>query len=138
MSSQSGGISQSNSGGGMQAAIGDNIKQIMHSHANQPQELSKEKIRELLDLLKEVVRDSQMPENLKKKAESRLETVIDEVEEKETNKQLVGGNLKRVAEVFEDASKAIESGSTLVGKVTPIFQQLLGWLGVAKGFFGFC
>jgi hypothetical protein len=93
MSSQSGGISQSNTGsmsGGMQASIGDNTQQVMHSQTSQPQGLSKEEVRELLDQLKEIVRDSLMPESFKKKAESRLESVIHEVEEEETDKQLVG------------------------------------------------
>ena len=141
MSSQSGGISQSNTGsmsGGMQASIGDNTQQVMHSQTSKPQGLSKGEVRELLDQLKEIVRDSLMPESFKKKAESRLESVIHEVEEEETDKQLVGGNLKRVAEVFEDAGKAVESGTNLLGKVEPIFRKLLGWLGLAKGFFGFC
>jgi hypothetical protein len=44
MSSQSGGISQSNTGsmsGGMQASIGDNTQQVMHSQTSQPQGLSR-------------------------------------------------------------------------------------------------
>jgi hypothetical protein len=46
--------------------------------------------------------------------------------------------LRDSIEVFEDAGKAVESGTNLLGKVEPIFRKLLGWLGLAKGFFGFC
>jgi hypothetical protein len=133
-------ISQSNTGavsGGMQAAIGDNNRQVMQTHSSSLV-LNQDDVLKLLVEIREILETSSISSDLKKKAGSRLEAAIDEVKEKEPDKQLVGGNLKRVAEVLEDASKTIDSGKGFLDKVKPIFQGLLVWLNVAKGFFGFC
>ena len=52
------------------------------------------------------------------------------------NKQITQINLKEVCNTLEVASKTVESGKSLWENVKPILIQLVGWLGVAKGFFG--
>jgi len=141
MSTDPSGISQSNTGqmsGGMQAAIGNNNKQSMQTQAASiEKELSQEDVVSLLAEIHKLLMDSTLPEEVKEKSNRRLGAAIDEVQQKEPDKQLAAGNLKRMAETLEETSKTLDAGKGVWGKVKPILGQLLGWLNVATGFFGF-
>ncbi|MEA5504907.1 hypothetical protein VB735_17705 [Halotia wernerae UHCC 0503] len=140
MSSNPGGISQSNTGqmsGGMQAAIGNNNQQNMQAQTAPAQKaLTQEDVLRLLGEIQQLLQESILPEDIKQKASTRLGAAVDEVQQKEPDKKLAAGNLKRMAETLEDASKTLNAGQGLVEKVQPILVQLLGWLNVAKSFFG--
>ncbi|MBD6618924.1 hypothetical protein FNW02_24645 [Komarekiella sp. 'clone 1'] len=140
MTSNPGGISQSNTGqmsGGMQAAIGNNNQQNMQAQTVPAQKtLSQEDVLRLLGEIQQILQGSTLPEDIKQKASNRLGAAVDEVQQKEPDKQLAAGNLKRMTETLEDASKTLNAGQGLVEKVQPILGQLLGWLNVAKSFFG--
>jgi len=141
MSTDPSGISQSNTGqmsGGMQAAIGNNNKQSMQTQAASiEKELSQEDVVSLLAEIHKLLMDSTLPEEVKEKSNRRLGAAIDEVQQKEPDKQLAAGNLKRMAETLEETSKTLDAGKGVWEKVKPILGQLLGWLNVATGFFGF-
>ncbi|MBH8555518.1 hypothetical protein I8751_24875 [Nostocaceae cyanobacterium CENA357] len=140
MSNNPSGISQSNTGqmaGGMQAAIGNNNQQLMQAQTIPAQKaLTQEDVLRLLGEIQQLLQRSTLPEEIKQKASTRLEAAVDEVQQKEPDKKLAAGNLKRMAETLEDASKTLSAGKGLVEKVQPILGQLLGWLNVAKSFFG--
>ncbi|MBW4688439.1 MAG: hypothetical protein KME40_25955 [Komarekiella atlantica HA4396-MV6] len=140
MTSNPGGISQSNTGqmsGGMQAAIGNNSQQNMQAQTVPAEKtLSQEDVLRLLGEIQQILQGSTLPEDVKQKASNRLGAAVDEVQQKEPDKQLAAGNLKRMTETLEDASKTLNAGQGLVEKVQPILGQLLGWLNVAKSFFG--
>jgi hypothetical protein len=140
MTSNPGGISQSNTGqmsGGMQAAIGNNNQQNMQAQTVPAQKaLTQEDVLRLLGEIQQILQGSTLPEDIKQKASNRLGAAVDEVQQKEPDKQLAAGNLKRMTETLEDASKTLNAGQGLVEKVQPILVQLLGWLNVAKSFFG--
>ncbi|MBE9036429.1 hypothetical protein [aff. Roholtiella sp. LEGE 12411] len=140
MTSNPGGISQSNTGqmsGGMQAAIGNNNQQNMQAQTVPAQKaLTQEDVLKLLGEIQQILQGSTLPEDIKQKASNRLGAVVDEVQQKEPDKQLAAGNLKRMTETLEDASKTLNAGQGLVEKVQPILVQLLSWLNVAKSFFG--
>ncbi|WGV23775.1 hypothetical protein [Halotia branconii] len=140
MSSNPSGISQFNTGqmsGGMQAAIGNNNQQLMQAQTVPAQKaLTQEDVLRLLSEIQQLLQSSSLPEDIKQKASNRLGAAVDEVQQKEPDKKLAAGNLKRMAETLEDASKTLSAGKGLVEKVQPILGQLLGWLNVAKSFFG--
>ncbi len=140
MSNNPSGISQSNTGqmsGGMQAAIGNNNQQLMQAQTVPAQKaLTQEDVLRLLGEIQQLLQGSTLPEEIKQKASTRLEAAVDEVQQKEPDKKLAAGNLKRMTETLEDASKTLSAGKGLVDKVQPILGQLLGWLNVAKSFFG--
>ncbi len=46
------------------------------------------------------------------------------------------GNLKRMAQTIETASKTVESGKTLWGNIKPVLKELPVYFGVAASFFG--
>lgn len=92
----------------------------------------------MLVKLKEILEEVKLPKDLHKVVDSRLDSSIDEVQQKEPNKQIVKGNLKRVAEILEGTEKTIDSGKSIIQKIKPIFEELMKWLNIAKGFFGFC
>ncbi|MBE9053125.1 hypothetical protein IQ243_22405 [Nostocales cyanobacterium LEGE 11386] len=141
MSSNPGGISQSNTGqmsGGMQAAIGNNNQQNMQVQTSPADKsLSQADVIRLLSEIQQILQGSTLPEDIKQKANNRLAAAVDEVQQPEPDKKLAAGNLKRMTETLEDASKTLNAGQGLVEKVQPILEQLLGWLNVAKSFFGF-
>ncbi|YAF94220.1 MAG: hypothetical protein AB3A66_16590 [Nodularia sp. CChRGM 3473] len=141
MSSNPGGISQSNTGqmsGGMQAAIGNNNQQNMQVQTSPADKsLFQADVIRLLSEIQQILQGSTLPEDIKQKANNRLAAAVDEVQQPEPDKKLAAGNLKRMTETLEDASKTLNAGQGLVEKVQPILEQLLGWLNVAKSFFGF-
>jgi truncated hemoglobin YjbI len=141
MSTNPGGISQSNTGhmsGGMQAAIGDENQQSMQTKTtSMGKELSQEDVIGLLAEIHKALADSMLPKEVKEKITSRLDAAIDEVQQKEPDKQLAAGNLKRMAETLENTSRTLDASKGIWEKVKPILEQLLGWLNVTKGFFGF-
>ncbi len=140
MYSNPSGISQSNTGqisGGMQAAIGNNNQQNIQAQTVPEQKaLTQEDVLTLLGEIQQLLQGSNLPEDIKQKASTRLGAAVDEVQQKEPDKKLAAGNLKRMTETLEDASKTLNAGKGLVEKVQPILGQLLGWLNVAKSFFG--
>jgi truncated hemoglobin YjbI len=141
MSTNPGGISQSNTGqmaGGMQAAIGNENQQSMQAKSTSATKgLSQEDVVELLAEIQKVLIDSALPKEVREKVTSRLDAAIDEVQQKEPDKQLAAGNLKRMAETLENTSKTLDAGKGVWERVKPILGQLPGWLNVATGFFGF-
>ncbi|NDJ22157.1 hypothetical protein GS682_11015 [Nostoc sp. B(2019)] len=129
MTSNPGGISQSNTGqmsGGMQAAIGNNNQQNMQAQTVPAQKtLSQEDVLRLLGEIQQILQGSTLPEDIKQKASNQLGAAVDEVQQKEPDKQLAAGNLKRMTETLEDASKTLNAGQGLVEKVQPILMNLL-------------
>jgi hypothetical protein len=99
--------------------------------------LSPANVIELLITIQKLLKDSELSEEVKNKVTNRLNAALDEVQQEKPDKQLAAGNLKRVAEVLENTSKTLDSGKGVWEKVKPILEQLLGWLNVTKGFFGF-
>ena len=144
MTHNPGGISQSVSGGqmygGMQAAQGDNNQQTQETNvaASNEKQLTQQEVIQMLAQIEELVGGSpELPEADKEKSLKYLGAALAEVREPEPDKQLVAGSVKRMSETLKTASETVASGKTLWENVKPILVQLPGWLGVAKGFFGF-
>jgi hypothetical protein len=140
MPNQSDGITQSNSGrmtGGMQAAIGNNNQQSINTQVTFSEKvLSQEDVVNLLVEIQGLLNTSDLPHDVKKQAITRLESTMDEVKQKEPDKQLAAGNLKRMAEVLQNASKTLDAGKNVWEKVKPALGPLSVWLNVASHFFG--
>ncbi|GEM_PF-4409442 len=66
-----------------------------------------------------------------------LSVAQEETQTAEPDKEFAAGNLKRMAQTIETASKTVESGKTLWENVKPILKQLPAYFGVAATFFGF-
>lgn len=137
------GISQNVRGsqlyGGMQVAQGDNNQQIMGTHTIVPAEkqLGKADVVTLFVQIEKLIRSAELPAETKDEATAYLSAAKKATEKEQPNKELAKVNLKGMADTLETASKTVASGKNLWENVKPILSQLPGWLGVAKGFFGF-
>lgn len=87
---------------------------------------------ELLKQIETVLLTSDLPENLKQKALTHLETAEEEIQENEPNKNLAAKNLQRVSKVIKKANQTIGAGVGILHKLEPIFTKLSPWLGVAS------
>jgi hypothetical protein len=86
--------------------------------------------------LEQLFGSAELPEATKEKLLRYLGAAREEIQEKEPNKQLAAGNLKRMSETLETTSKTVESAKSLWENTKPVLMQLPSWLGVAKTFFG--
>lgn len=138
------GISQSISGGtmygGMQASQGNNNLQTMNTNVASATEklLTQQEVIELLAQIEQLIEEFlQLPAASKEKSLKYLGAAKEEAQANEPDKQLVAGNLKRMAESLKNANETGESTKTLWENVKPILMQLPTWLDVPKNFFGF-
>ena len=142
MNNNPGGTSQNMSGGnmygGMQAA-GDNSTQQMETNVTQADEkqLTQADVIQMLAQIEEFVKSTpELPSADKEKSLKYLGAAKEETQASEPDKQLAAGNLKRMAQTIETASKTVESGKTLWGNVKPVLKELPAYFGVAATFFG--
>jgi uncharacterized protein YjbI with pentapeptide repeats len=94
------------------------------------EQITKAKVIELLAELEQKILASGLPEETKKKILNRLSTVADDIQEKELDKELVTGNLKRFTETLAQASESTKEANKLWNNVQLILKKLGTWLGV--------
>jgi uncharacterized protein YjbI with pentapeptide repeats len=130
------GKSYSITGDNNQAVQGYNNQVNQHNQAdtNTREQITKAEVIKLLAELEQKIVSSELPEETKKKTLNRLTTVSDDVQEKEPNKELVTGNLKKVTETLAQASKSTEEAKKLWDNVQPILKTIAKWLGVGIQF----
>jgi len=137
MSNNPGGISQSSSGsmgGGMQAAIGNDNKQVMSaetsSDSNSP---TQAEVIELLVQIEHIIRDAKLPEVATNKAIKYIEAAKIEAEESEPDKQLISKNLERVTKNLEEVDKTVDASNRIYEKVVPLVMRIGKWIWTALG-----
>ena len=137
MSNNPGGITQSSSGsmgGGMQAAIGNDNKQVMSaetsSDSNSP---TQAEVVELLAQIERIIRDAELPEVAISKAIKYIEAAKIEAEESEPDKQLISKNLERVTKNLEEVDKTVDASNRIFEKVVPLMMRIGSWIGMAIG-----
>ena len=88
----------------------------------------------LLDQLKQLIENADLPASEKEKAVRSIDTTKDEVQADEPDKEFAAKNLQRATKVLKEAGETVEAGTNLWQKVTPILETISPWLGVAAGF----
>ncbi|MGF1676415.1 MAG: pentapeptide repeat-containing protein, partial [Rivularia sp. (in: cyanobacteria)] len=117
----------------------DNSNQQMEANVTQSDEkqLTQADVIQMLARIEQLVNSTpELPEADKEKSLRYLGAAKEETQASEPDKQLAAGNLKRMAQTIETASKTVESSKTLWGNIQPVLQELLPYFGVAKTFFG--
>ncbi len=117
----------------------DSSNQQMEANVNQADEkqLTQADVIQMLARIEQLLKSTpELPEAEKEKSLRYLGAAKEETQATEPDKQLAAGNLKRMAQTIETASKTVESGKTLWGNIQPVLKELLPYFGVAKTFFG--
>jgi hypothetical protein len=99
------------------------------------QDLSREKVLDLLTDLEKLIKTTRLAQIHQEKALRYLDAAKEEANSENTDKKFTADSLKKVAGVLKDTNETIETGQKIWDKVQPIFKQLLPWLGVATNFF---
>ncbi|MFM6206211.1 hypothetical protein [Planktothrix sp.] len=136
MSNNPGGISQSNSGsmsGVMQAAIGNNKQAINSEGSSTSNVLNQAEVVELLTQIGQMIRNAELPGEVKEKATKYVEAAKAEAEEPEPDKQLISKNLERVTKNLEEVDKTVDTSKRIFEKVFPSLVKIAGWLGTEAG-----
>ena len=89
----------------------------------------------LIVQIEALLQGSNLPDEQKEKAVKHLNTVKDEAQEAEPDKDFAAKSLQRATKVFKEASGTVEAGQGLWQTVKPILSKLGPWLGVAISFF---
>ena len=111
------------------------VGQQIQNSSGQEKELTQVQVAELLAQIERMIKESALPDPVKEKATKRLDAAADEVQEKEPDKQLAAGNLKRMTETLVEVSKTTAEGKKVWQNVQPILVQLAGWFRVAVDYF---
>lgn len=94
------------------------------------EKLSIQEMSALLEQIACFVQGEQLTEADKVKILRYLGAAQEEMQEEEPNKDLVGGNLKRMAESIKLSDEALAAGQNLWVRVKPLLIPLTGWLGI--------
>lgn len=97
-------------------------------------QLSPTEVITLLDQLKQLIEETNLPASDKEKALRNIDTTKDEVQADEPDKKFAVKNLQRATKVLKEAGETVEAGTNLWQKVTPILETVSPWLGVAASF----
>jgi len=95
---------------------------------------------EVLDLLAKVealVRKADLPEIEKGKALAHLAVTKEDIQQGEPDKESAAKNLKRMCDSIKTTNETMNAGKSLWANLQSMLIPVAGWLGVAKGFFGF-
>lgn len=127
------GISQSMShsaGGNQQFAKGDGIFQAATmSGSYDIEQISKEDAIKLLNEIEKIVTVKKiLKEDDQKSVVKYLEQTKDEINDKKPNKDIISGSIKKVTETVEEADKALESGESLLKRISPYLGKVLAWI----------
>ena len=88
----------------------------------------------LLDQLKQLIENADLPASEKEKAVRSIDTTKDEVQTDEPDKEFAAKNLQRATKVLKEAGETVEAGTNLWQKVTSILETISPWLGIATSF----
>ena len=84
----------------------------------------------LINQIERLIDDSDLSEKYKRKALNLLETVQEEIQGRDPDKDFAFKNLQRLSQVLKEANETNQSGVEIGQKLDPIFTQLAPWLGV--------
>jgi hypothetical protein len=107
-------------------------QQVVQSKAEQP--LTQREIVELLVQVEAIVRANLPPEQASK-ALKHLESVKEEAESSEPDRNFAAKSLQRATQVMKEANDTVEAGTNLWQKIEPLLSRLSPWLKVGIGFF---
>lgn len=137
MTNNPGGISQFSSGqmsGSMQAAIGNQNTQTSITDITSPAATpDAPEVLSLLTELETLIQTSALPAADKAKATTYLESAKTEAAAAEPDKEGFAKDLERAAKTLKSADEAMQTGTSLFGKVVPIFKAIAPWVGTAAG-----
>lgn len=88
----------------------------------------------LLDQLKQLIENADLPASEKEKAVRSIDTTKDEVQTDEPDKEFAAKNLQRAAKALKEAGETVEAGTNLWQKATSILETISPWLGIATSF----
>ncbi|MEM6252850.1 MAG: hypothetical protein AAF821_08005 [Cyanobacteria bacterium P01_D01_bin.156] len=96
--------------------------------------LSQADVIDLISQLEQLFSNSVLPDSQKTKAIQHLETVKEEAQAEEPDKEFAAKRLQRATKVLKEAGETVEAGTSLWQKVKPILETISPWLGVATSF----
>ncbi|MBD2743795.1 CHAT domain-containing protein [Coleofasciculus sp. FACHB-1120] len=111
---------------------GRDIKQTQQiTSGSLEKSLTVAEILELVKQIEQIVISSDLPEKYKQKALNHVETISEEIQEDEPDKDFAVKNLQKLSKVLKEANETAQSGVNIWQKLEPVFTKLAPWLGVA-------
>lgn len=131
---------QAVSGGG-DAVKADNGGQVVRGGGDAVQtekgagkSLEPEEIIKFIEKMQQMVQEFDLSDTLKAKCDRHLETVRDEVQGQNPDKEYAAKTLQKFTHILKETGKTIGSGVSLMDKLQPTISGVLPWLGEAKKF----
>lgn len=134
------GSSITNSAVNQNQASGESIisTQQTTQAASTEEGLTVDKMVDLLTEVERLIQGSNLPDLEKVKALKYLDAAKEEVTEEEPKKDLVAGNLERMAKSIKTADETVKASKNLWDSAQPLLLPLASWLGInaVKGWLG--
>ena len=116
---------------------GENLTQIQYQNQGEStKQLTPAEVVQLITQVETLLRGSALPNDQKDKAMTHLESVRDEVDSEEPDKQFAAKSLQKVTKLLKETNETVGAGQELWNKVAPILKQISPWLGVGVHFLG--
>jgi hypothetical protein len=123
----------------MAQAQGGSVSQVQqgnYSAGTAEKQLTVPEVVSLLNQIGALLKDSGLPAEVAEKARRDLGRVVEDVQDKEPDKEQAAKSLKKVADALKAANETANSGKGLWEAAQPILLHLVGWFGMAKAFWG--
>ena len=114
---------------------GGNVQQVLNVNEASHEMPTSEDVAATLQEIIQLLNDSQLSAEQKRKATRYVEAAKEAVTDDEPDKQYVAGSLQQATKIFKEASTTVEAGQGLWDKIKPLVTKLIPYLGVAVSFF---
>ncbi|NEQ50643.1 MAG: hypothetical protein F6K11_11000 [Leptolyngbya sp. SIO3F4] len=114
---------------------GGDVKQVFNVNEASDEMPTSEEIVATLQEIVQLLNDSQLGAEQKRKATRYVEAAKEAVTDDEPDKRYVAGSLQQATKIFKEASTTVEAGQGLWDRVKPLVTKLIPYLGVAVSFF---
>jgi len=108
---------------------------VTHGADSGKQDIQSEDVLSILNELKAILNAADIPLAEKQMSVMSVELAQKEAQKEEPNKSFIAELLKRATQVSNDATDAIDAGSSFWEKAKPIIEKLVPYLGIGLTFF---
>lgn len=120
---------------GSQLAIGNYIKQTKIVKTNGPEKsLTSQEVLIIIQEMQNLLQNLGLQNDKKSKCLRHLQTVKEEVKEKNPDKEYAAQNLQKMVHLLKETRNPASPGDCVMDKLQPIITRMLPWLGETKKF----
>lgn len=88
----------------------------------------------LAEDIQRLLKNSDLPSDSKTKCDRHLQTLNEEIREKDPDKEYAAQTLQKIVHVLKETGQTAASAVNLMDRVQPVITRIIPWLGEARRF----